>query len=185
MRITKSIFAGFVLVVSIQLASAQRSTAEQAGDAVDGLQMAISQHGMTKTGLPNLQVTFLNVSDRDLTVLLGIIGGYSPRPCNLDGREVSCDLNFKLKVTDSSRKTRAYEFSGMVYVAGRLDPYIVSLRPHSTYTLELGLDQFWSPTTKPFEVALPSGTCQLSLEFEGRAMTHINPNQPETKLTFW
>src|ERR1043166_6354950 len=177
MRIRSLVFAAVVLLASTQLAAAQKSTATDAGEAVNGLQLAILQHGTTKTDVPNLQVTFRNVGDRDLTVLLGIVGGYSPRPCNLDDRQVSCTLNFNLNVTDSSGKARSYEFSGIVSVAGRLDPYIVNVPAQSTYTLELGLDQFSAPRTP--------GSYRIALEFEGRAITYSNPNQPEAKLTFW
>ncbi len=187
MRITTLIAIGFVLFASLQLTFAQRSGIPQSGEAVDDLQMAISETGLIKTGVPNLQAVFQNIGDRDITVLLGIIGGSSPRPCKLDSRNIPCTLNFKLNVTDSRSTTRTYEFRGIIYVFGRIDPYVIYLRAHSTYTLELGVDQFWSPATHEYEaLSFAPGSYKLSLEFEGRAPGHINLDQPNlAKATFW
>src|SRR5205823_604690 len=95
--------------------------------------------------------------------------------------------NFKLSVTDRDGATRIYTFRGMSFVAGRLDPYLVYLRPHSTYTLELGIDQFWSPATQEYQaLALTPTTNKVSLEFEGREPAIVNPDQTHiSKMIFW
>ena len=187
MRITTLTTVGFVLCASLHSTFAQTSRMPQSGEAVDDLQMAISETSQVQTGVPTLQVVFRNLGDRDITVLLGIIGGFSPRPCKLDSRNIPCTLNLKLSVTDSRSTTRTYEFRGITYVAGRLDPYIVNLRAHSTFALELGVDQFWSPATREYEaLSFPPGSYKLSLEFEGRAPGHVNPDQPNlANATFW
>ena len=159
----------------------------QPGEAVDGVQMSIRENGLIKAGVPNLQVVFRNVSDRDININLGTIGGSSPRPCKLDNRDIPCTLNFKLNVTRDGGATSKYTFRGISFVAGRLGAYIVYLRAHSTYTLELGIDQFYSPATHEYQaLALLPGTYKLSLEFEGRAPGIINLDQPYiAKMTFW
>src|SRR5256885_6647783 len=75
----------------------------------------------------------------------------------------------------------------MSFVAGRLDPYIVYLRAHTTYALELGLDQFWSPATHEYQpLALSPGIYETSLEFEGREPGIVNLDQAYiSKMTFW
>jgi hypothetical protein len=177
----------FLVLVSRHPAAAQTAQAPPTGEAVDGVQMAISLGGMLKPGVPTLQVVFRNLSDKDVNLNLGTTGGYSPRPCKLDKKTIPCTLDFKLNIVDSHGVTRTYTFSGIFYVAGRLDAYIISLHAKSTYTLELGIDQFWSPETHEYEaLALAKGRYQLSLEFEGRAPRMINLDQPNmSTMTFW
>jgi hypothetical protein len=75
----------------------------------------------------------------------------------------------------------------MTYVAGRLDPYIVPLQAHSTYVIELGIDQFWSPDTGDYEgLRLDAGKYDISLQFEGHEHGTFNLDQPYIKqMSFW
>ena len=159
----------------------------QTTEAVEGIQMTISENGLVKPGVPNLRVVFRNLVDRDLNLTLGEVGGWSPRLCKLDNRDIPCTLSFKLTVRERNGATRTYTFRGTTFVAGRVDPYIIYLRPHSTYALELGLDQFWSPATREYEpLALSPETYKLSLEFEGREPSPVNTGQSYiSKMTFW
>ena len=149
--------------------------------------MSIADGGVVKTGVPNLRVTFRNLRDEEINLYLGTVGGGGPRPCKLDNREVTCTFNFNLSVTDANGTIRKFEFRGMSYVAGRLDPYIVHLQAHSTHTIELGIDQFWSPDTGDYEgLRLDAGKHDISLEFEGRAPGSVNLDQPYIKqMSFW
>jgi hypothetical protein len=178
---------GFILVVSLAWTHAQTFEPPQTADAFDGVQMTISENGLNKPGVPNLRVVFRNVGDTSVNINLGEIGGHSSRPCKLDDRDVSCTLNFKLNVSDRNGATRTYTFRGMSFVAGRLDPYIVYLRAHSSYTLELGLDQFWSPATHEYQsLALAPGAYRLSLEFDGHESEFINRKDPHfARMSFW
>jgi hypothetical protein len=72
-----------------------------------------------------------------------------------------------------------------MYVAGRLNPYIAWLRAGSTYTLDIGLDQFWSPETKEYELKLAPGDYQIFLEFEGREPDLLSHEQQINKMNFW
>jgi hypothetical protein len=181
------IAAGLLLVILIKPTRGQSSQVAQSSEAVDGVEMSIRENGLIKAGVPNLEVVFRSVGDRDFNINLGTIGGSSSRPCKLDNRDIPCTLNFKLNVTRNGSATRIYAFRGISFVAGRLDAYIVYLRAHSTYTLELGIDQFYSPATLEYQaLALLPGTYRLSLEFEGRAPGIINLDQPYiAKMIFW
>ena len=187
MQIKSLVNVSLVLIISLHIASAQTPNSPQPGNVVDGLQMTITTAGLIRTGVPNLQVTFRNVTDSDLNLNLGTIGGYSPRPCKLDNRNIPCTFNFKLNITDSDGAVRTYTFRGITFVAGRLDPYIVQVKARSTYTLELGIDQFWSPATRDYQaLALTPGTNKLSLEFEGQELGLVNSGQEYlSKLIFW
>lgn len=176
-----------MLCFSVLRSHAQTSVPTQTGEPIDGVQMTISENGLVKTGVPNLRVVFRNVVDHDVNINLGLVGGSGPRPCKLDNRDIICSFNFKLNVSDGNGATRTYDFRGMTFVAGRLDAYIVNLRAHSEYTLELGCDQFWSPATREYQpLALSSGVYKISLEFEGREPEIVNLDQSYiSKMTFW
>jgi hypothetical protein len=149
--------------------------------------MSVTQAGFVKPGVPKLIVTFRNTRNDDVDLFLGIVGGSGPRPCVLDGRSVICTLNFTLQVTDAAGRTRSLSFKGMMYVAGRLDPYVVWLRAGTTQELELGLDQFWSVETREYDFKPPRGRYRVALEFEGRGPGSFNveTNRLGQKLNFW
>src|SRR5690349_10570723 len=187
LRFRTLITFGFILIVSVAGSTAQTPEPAQTGQAVDGIQLTISENGLINPGVPKLQAVFRNVTDHDINLNLGEVGGSSPRPCKLDNRDISCTLNFQLDVTDRNGATRTYTFRGTSFVAGRVDPYIVYLRPQSTYTLELGVDQFWSPATREYQsLVLLADRYKLSLEFEGREPGIVNLDQSYiSKLIFW
>ena len=154
---------------------------------VRDVEMSIVDGGVVKTGVPNLRVTFRNLRDTEINLYLGTIGGRGPRPCKLDNREITCSFNFNLSVTDASGTSRKFKFRGMSYVAGRLDPYIVHLQAHSTYAIELGLDQFWSPDSGDYAgLRLDAGKHDTSLQFEAREPGWVNLDQSYIKqMSFW
>lgn len=182
MRIKILIIAGLILFALPGHSSAQTAPT---GETPADLQMVITQNGLIKPGVPSLQVVFRNVSDRDVDIYLGDIGGWSPRPCKLDNRETTCTFNFNLNVADGTGAQRSYTFRGASYVAGAFGPYTVHLRPHDTYTLELGIDQFHSPATREYQpLALAPGACKISLEFAGLAPSFPNAD-PQHLAKFW
>ena len=167
------------LLLLLNLPSVVQSSAD--------VEMSIADGGVVKTGVPNLRVTFRNLRDEEINLYLGTIGGQGPRPCKLDNSEITCTFNFNLSVTDASGTTRKFKFRGMAFVAGRLDPYIVRLQAHSTYAIELGIDQFWSPETGDYKgLRLDAGKHDISLQFEGRTPGTFNLDQPYIKqMSFW
>lgn len=151
------------------------------------LEMSIAHGDAVEMGVPSLRVTFRNLSEKEINLYLGSIGGRGPRPCKLDQREVTCTFNFNLSVTSASGTTRKFKLRGMDFVAGRLAPYIVHLQANSTYTIELGIDQFWSPDTGDYQsLRLDSGSKDLALQFEARAPGPVNLDQQYIKqMSFW
>jgi hypothetical protein len=184
-KILNLVCASFLLLIWGLPVKAQSSGNLQWGEAVDGVQMAISEAGTVKPGVPNLRVTFKNNRQEDVDLYLGIIGGSGTRPCVLENRTIPCTFNFTLGVTDAAGKTRRFKFKGIMYVAGRLDPYIAWLRAGATYALDIGLDQFWSPETKEFELKLADGENRIFLEFEGRKPDLMSHEQAINKMNFW
>ncbi len=168
-----------LLLLLLNLPSGAQSSAD--------VEMSIADGGVVKTGVPKLRVTIRNLRDEEINLYLGTIGGWGPRPCKLDNREITCTFNFNLNVTDASGTTRKFTFRGMDYVAGRLDPYVVHLQAHSTYAIELGIDQFWSPDTGDYKsLRLDAGKHDISLQFEGRASGSVNLDQQYIKqMSFW
>jgi hypothetical protein len=149
--------------------------------------MSIADAGKVKNGVPNLRVTFRNLRDEEINLYLGTIGGGGSRPCRLDNREVTCSFNFNLSVTDANGGMHKFKFRGMAYVFGRLDPYIVHLQAHSTYAIELGIDQFWAPDTGDYKsLRLDAGKHDISLQFEGREPGPVNLDQTYmSQMSFW
>lgn len=184
-RVLNLTCASFFLCILGLPVRAQSSDNLQWGEAVDGVQMSISEAGVVKAGVPNLRVTFRNNRQEDVDLYLGLIGGSGPRPCILGNRSITCTFNFTLGVTDASGSVRRFEFKGMMYVAGSLDPYIAWVRAGSTYALDIGLDQFWSPETKEYELALAPGEYKIFLEFEGREPDLSSHEQTINKMNFW
>jgi hypothetical protein len=185
-HLTISIVCLLVFVLNNQV-KAQSSNGLEWGDAVDGVQMSIGEAGVVKPGVPILKVVFRNLRDKPINLVLGFVGGSGPRPCKLDNRQITCTLNFNLFVTDPAGVARKYTFRGITFVAGRLEDYLVRLEADSTWALELGLDQFWSPATREYDpLTLRPARYQLSLQFEGRGVKFVNIDQKYLeKMTFW
>jgi hypothetical protein len=71
-------------------------------------------------------------------------------------------------------------------IAGRVDNYAVPLRSGSTYILELRLDQFWSPSTKEFNLKLKPGHYWVSALFLGTGAETRNSDTTGMNLMhFW
>lgn len=168
-KILNALCACFLLNLVLSLpAKAQLADSRQWSKTVNGIQMSISDAGYVKAGVPNLRVAFRNLSDADTYLYLGTVGGSGPRPCELNDRHVTCTLNLSLNITDARGTTRQFKFKGMMLIAGHLFIYVVYLQAHSTYSLDIGMDQFWSPATQQYELKLAPGKYRVSLQFEGR-----------------
>jgi hypothetical protein len=174
----------FLLLLQV---GAQELDRRQRGEASGGVQMAVEDAGVVGAGVRKLRVTFRNMRDEEINLYLGMVGGRGVRPCKLDPAPAApCNLNFNLEVTDSAGTMRRLSFSGIYFVAGRLDPCIVRLDAGSTYSLEVYSDQFWSPDAKEWGLKLSPGTYHLALVFEGRGPEHVNLDQPYIKqMSFW
>lgn len=73
-----------------------------------------------------------------------------------------------------------------MYIAGRVDDYLVALRAGSMYTVKLSLNQFYSPDTKEFELKVPAGKYLITANFEGHGAQAVNLDTQGIKLmNFW
>ena len=143
------------------------------GNPTNGVQMCLNTSGS------NLELTFRNVGDRDVTLNVGVMMA--------NGR-VQLPNRIAIKFTDAQGKTRLFTFGEKQYpgVAGRLDDYVLPLRAESMYTLQLTLDQFWCQETKEFSIPLLSGDNYLTAQFEGTGAHAVNLDMPGIKLmNFW
>ncbi len=161
------------------------------GISVAGLQMSISGLTSNDSKVPEFQVALRNVGHQDIAVSLGVMlaNGNSKFP-----KKITLDL------TDSNGTTRKLRYSKPAFIAGRLDDYVVLLRPidHISsqaavregdrtmtfpddsivtlasgpiYSFRIRLSDFWSPDTKEFQVALSKGKYQVTAQLEGDGPT--------------
>jgi hypothetical protein len=72
-------------------------------------------------------------------------------------------------------------------VAGRVDDYLVSLRAASIYSLQVSLNQYWSPSIDEFDFSrLPDGNYRITAHFEGKGAGNLNLDTPGIALmNFW
>lgn len=160
-RVGLSVRAGISLALLVSLLAAKADGTSlppgQAEALVQDLQLSISSNGFDKQGQPELQLEFQNVSERDISVKLGIMlgNGRSQHPTNL-----------MLNLTDSEGMKRELQFKAP-FIAGRVDDYVVPLRAGSTYSLKLKLNQFWSSKSNEFGVKLASGKNLITVHFDG------------------
>ena len=167
------------LLMSSASSRSQSSGSLQWGVPVDGLQISISAADSQNLDVPEFQVALRNAGKQDVTLNLGLM---------LANGKVQLPQNISLSVTDASGKTRKLKFFDRRYpaIAGRVDDYVVPLRAGSSYTLKLSLDQFWSPSTKEFELSSSPRSYQISAQFDGSGAKTGNLDVPGIKLmNFW
>lgn len=172
MRVIPLVIA-VVLLVSGPAASYEPQQTAHCGRAVDGVQLCLAHL------VSNLQLSFANVGDHDVTLNLGIV---------LGNGNLQSPTNIALKFIDAQGKVRRFKFFDKRYsgIAGRVDDYVVPLRARSTYTIQLTLDQFWCQETNEFSIPLLAGDNYLTAEFEGTGANHANLDMPGIKLmNFW
>ena len=172
MKIVAAVLS-LVILVSGHNASRLSQGTTECGNAVEGVQLCL-------TGVAtNLQLSFTNVGERDITLNLGIV---------LANGKMQSPTQVAIKFTDSLGKFRRFEFFDKRYsgIGGRVDDYVVPLRAHSTYTLQLSLDQFWCQDTHEFSIPLIAGDNYLTAEFEGTSANFINGDMRAIKfMNFW
>jgi hypothetical protein len=150
----------------------------QSGAITNGLQMSLSVSESGNRGDLEFEVAIRNAGEKDVCLNLGEMLA--------NGRFLIPD-KIHLIITDSGGKSREFifvdrRFAGM---AGRMDDYVVPLRSGSTYTLELRLDQFVSPTTGD-EFKLKPGSYEVSVQFSGTDADNVNGDMAGMKLlNFW
>ena len=182
LRAFAAILVAFVGIVSAQgTEQSLLSDAQVWGPSSNGLRMAISpvKPGALDPKSAQFYVAIQNVGDQDVVLNLGnmLANGKVHRPDALH-----------LLLTDAQGRIRELEFSDKRYagVGGRMDDFIVALRSGATYILRLNLDQYWSPSTKEFELRLTPGRYTIAARFEGKGAKSTNTDMKGLALiNFW
>jgi hypothetical protein len=149
------------------------------GSGTDGLQMSLSVLKTENRDEPEFEVAFRNMGEHDVSLNLGYM---------LANGQVQLPAKIHLWLVDDGRGVRELDFSDKKHggVVGRVDDYVVPLRSGSNYTLELRLEQFWSPATKEFELKLKPGRYEVSAEFQGEGAGYLNSNTGGMQwMNFW
>ena len=170
------ICAWMSLSLSATVATARTVDNVHSGQPSDGVQMTLSSIDANSS---DLQLSFRNVGDHDVTLNLGAI---------MANGKVQLPNYVSLIFTDAQGRTRVFKFADKTHpgVAGRLDDYVVPLRVGSVYTLKLSLNQFWCRETKEMEIPLLPGKNQLTAQFQGGGAKLVNSDMPAIKLmNFW
>jgi hypothetical protein len=160
----------------------QASHAQSATQTVNVLRMSIAPDPATSSDHPATQftITFTNASQRTLSFAPGTTIHCGIRP--------SKTTWVKLNLTDPKGKLHRrmdYLGDGPPYVgtcAGRVEVFIVTLRPHESISLPLDLGKYVDLTdAKQFEMTrFPAGTYSLEAEF-----TSVWESPLQDKKTTW
>jgi hypothetical protein len=166
------------LVPSVFTASQSTSAVTQAwGPSVQGLRTSISvRHVNPSPAGAEFSVALENTGDADFVVNLGSM---------LGNGKVMLPTAVRLVLTNSAGRIQELEFKTPP-VAGRVDPFIVSLRSGSIYILRTSLNQYIIPATNNFDVKLASGRNRIAARFEGRGVEQTNSDMTGVALlNFW
>jgi hypothetical protein len=163
---------------SVLAASQSTSAVTQAwGPSVQGLRMSISvSHENPSRAGAEFSVALENTGDSDFVMNLGSM---------LGNGKVMLPTAVRLVLTNSAGRIQELEFKTPP-VAGRVDPFIVSLRAGSIYVLRTSLSQYIIPAMNNFDVKLASGGNRIAARFEGRGVEQTTSEMPGVALlNFW
>ena len=91
----------------------------------------------------------------------------------------------QLIITDASGNRREFSLREPG-IAGRVDDYVVPLKAGATYSFRVTLDEYWSPSTKEFDLVLPKGPYRITARYVGQRARFINADTAGMKLLlFW
>lgn len=178
----RALLLSAVIVLSFNLPAATGASSDSIHDSewglpVNGLQMSISEDEPTNDGNPRFQVQFRNIGKQDFMLNLGRVLG--------NGRTQIPD-RISLELPDPSGKTQRLKFFNNIFVAGRVDDYVIPLKTDSTYSITVDLDQFYSPDSKGFNLRLTSGRTKVVGSLDGLVAMNINSDTPGIALMeFW
>jgi hypothetical protein len=169
-----------VLTVSVPptFGQADRSAPARSA-AIGGLRLGIAFVTLPGTGEPAFDITLQNSGADDFIVNCGTM---------LANGKVMWPSAFHLELTDPSARKRTLVFADRRYpvVGGRVDDYIVSLRAGSSYVLRVKLADYYSPSTKEFDVPLIKGPYHVKAIFEGRGASAVSTDLAGmATMNFW
>src|SRR5262249_35642552 len=151
-----------LLVLAIDPLLSQTFADGTKGVPVDGLKLSLTllASGRKTPEQPEFRVGFENVGDHDIAVNLGRM---------LANGRFQLPYGVSLLLTEGEGKTRELVYVDRQHagVAGRMDDYVVPLRVGSTYTLRVGLRNFYCPEKKEFDLRLAPGRYSVAARFQG------------------
>ncbi|MGA7221525.1 MAG: hypothetical protein WA867_20040 [Candidatus Acidiferrales bacterium] len=155
------LFASFAFLDVSSVAS--KASTQTWGDVVSGLQMRINldQAESMQVKTPKFRVELRNAEESDLTLNLGIM---------LDNGRKQYPTAIFLNLTDTQGKSRRLDLIGPAGVAGRLDPFVLSLRVGATFSMPVDLDRYFAAASKEYEYKPTPGTYSLEAQYTGKGV---------------
>jgi hypothetical protein len=142
MRHTKLLTLAVAIFASYSYAnSLADETPGKWGTATNGLQMAICplQAVWSSTDDPEFEIAFRNIGPKDVVLNLGI---------TLASGRQNFATAVRLVLVEGQGFRKEYGVQGPVFVAGRIDEYLVVLQSGAVHTLRLKLSQCLVPQAK-------------------------------------
>jgi len=142
---------------------ASKASARTWGAVVSGLQMRINldQAESMQVKTPKFRVELRNAEGSDLTLNLGIM---------LDNGRKQYPTAIFLNLTDTQGKSRRLDLIEPASVAGRLDPFVLSLPVGATFSMPVDLDKYFAAASKEYDYKPTPGTYSLEAQFTGRGV---------------
>jgi len=120
------------------------------GPVADGLRMSIARTPLSATATTaQFRVAIENAGERDVVLNMGLM---------MANGQVLLPTALFLTITDSQKVGRELSFiSDGRRLSGKMDDYVVPLRPGATYTMAVDLSHYWAAATKQFPLRLLRG----------------------------
>ena len=121
------------------------------GPVAGGLRMSIARTPSSAATTAQFRVAIENSGEGDAVLNMGLMMANGP---------VLLPTALFLTITDWQNGARELSFfpdrsSGRL--SGKIDDYVVPLRPGATYTMAVDLSHYWAPATKQFPLRLLTG----------------------------
>ena len=148
------------------------------GPVADGLRMSITRTPSSATATTvQFRVAIENAGERDAVLNMGLM---------MANGQVLLPTALFLSITDSQKVGRELSFfsdrsSGRL--SGKMDDYVVPLRPGATYTMAIDLNHYWAAATKQFPLRLLTGEHTVVARLVARGAQHSKGDI--ALLKFW
>lgn len=146
------------------------------GNAPSPLRLVLAQE---KEGTPSLVAQVINSGSQPLILNIGTMLA--------NGRQQFAD-RLQLQLTRPDKTVLHLHMLGPGAIAGRIDPMVIPLPPHATYSLELDLNQYCAPKEHVWKLDLPPGSYVLGAEYTGVGVPQRTANldmQGLSLMPYW
>lgn len=117
--------------------------------------------GKCASETPKFGVELRNAEESDLTLNLGIM---------LDNGRKQYPIAILLNLADTQGNSRRLDLIEPAGVAGRLDPFVLSLPVGATFSMLVDLDKYFAPSSEEYDYKPTPGTCSLEAQFTGKGV---------------